>query len=303
MKKSQDQDGTQGGTLHVRHVNDLGKKKKRWRGAFLFSVVIPVFAVTGYLLLVGLPKISLVSQPLERELRRRTVREPLQASKIVVNPQNTQVVYASSHFYGMWKSVDGGAEWRHSMKGLGTSDVYSMAIHPQNPDILFAATTGGGIFRSMDAGETWIEESNGLTDSHVEEIAFDPAEPNTLYAVTLREVFKSSDGGLTWKRAFEENRWVMERTYMKNLSVARAPGAADPIIFVGTPAGGFRRGEKEGDWEPLEKKLQGAKASSFAYDPRDKTVYAGTMARKGFYRSLDGGKAWELLGTPPALFV
>src|SRR3989338_5301275 len=99
MKKSQEQ----GGTLHVRHVNDLGKKKKRWRGAFLFSVVIPVFAVTGYLLLVGLPKISLVSQPLERELRRRTVREPLQASQIVVNPQNTQVVYASSHFYCMWK--------------------------------------------------------------------------------------------------------------------------------------------------------------------------------------------------------
>src|SRR3990172_2116601 len=118
---------------------------------FFALLLIPV--IIGVLLLFGLPPLSVLSpvklvQRIRKTLAERKIREPLQISQIVVNPKNPDIVYASSHFYAMLKSTDRGKTWRFTVKGLGTSDVYSMAMHPLKPGTLYAATTGGGVYRS-----------------------------------------------------------------------------------------------------------------------------------------------------------
>ncbi len=263
--------------------------------------LIPV--VVALLVLVGLPRFSelnplLFIRQVKLVIEKRKDREPIQISQIAVDPRNPQVVYASSHFYGMLKSTDRGKTWRFAARGLGTTDVYTMALHPTKPDTVYAATTGAGVYRSDDGAVTWTQVNDGLTDTHVEDLAFDLADPNTVYAASLREVFKSTDGGLSWRPVFSENGWVAERKYVHNLLVARLPGVPKPVLFVGTPAGGFRRGEGDAAWEPLEEKAQGQKLTVFAYDPRVRTLYAGSMMGK-FYASRDGGRTWALRSSLP----
>ena len=262
---------------------------------------IPV--VVGLLLLVGLPKLSdlnpmTVVQRVKLAIKKRNEREPIQISQIVINPRRPEVVYAASHFYGMLKSVDRGANWRFVAKGLGTTDVYSMAMHPTRPETIFAATTGSGVYVSDDGGETWAQRNDGLTDTHVEDIGFDPADPETVYAATMREVFKSADGGRTWARLFSDNRMAGESHYMHTLLVARFPGHPAPVLFVGTPVGGFRRAEGDPAWELLNGKVQGQKLTVFAYDARVKTLFAGSLSGK-FFASRDAGKTWAPLGSLP----
>lgn len=268
---------------------------------WLALLSIPVLAVL--LLLVGVPKLSDLN-PVTAYRRAKQVwdarshREPIQISQIAVDPRNPNVVYASSHFYGMLKSVDRGRTWRFVARGLGTSDVYSMAVHPAKPDTVYAATTGAGVYRSEDGAATWVQVNHGLTDTHVEDLAFDPGDPDTLYAATMREVFKSTDAGRSWAPVFRENRFVAERHYMHTLTVARHGEDSAPILFVGTPDGGFRRAEGEAVWERLDSKVGGQKLGAFAYDPRVGTLYGGALTGK-LFASRDGGRTWELRGSLP----
>ncbi|HEX9756746.1 MAG TPA: hypothetical protein VGB26_02970 [Nitrospiria bacterium] len=278
------------------------KKISSKKMVVLLSVFL-ILVVVSLLILVGLPGFTSILEPLRAALHRRMAREPLQISQIVINYKNPEIVYASSHFYGMWKSTDGGKTWKLAINGLGTSDVYSMAIHPRKPEILFAATPGGGIYRSADSGSNWVEVSEGLTDTHMEDVVFDPIDPDIMYAATLREVFKSENGGLSWKPAFKKNRKVAPEFYVRNLLVLRSSPSAKSVFLMGTPNGGYRRIEGGSEWEPLREKVDGAKLTAFAYDPRIKTLYGGAISGKGIYKSTDEGNSWNLMETPPMRWV
>src|SRR5271170_1015252 len=125
---------------------------------------------------------------------------------------------------GIYKSTDAGKSWTH-LGLVNAQQIPALAVDPHDPNRLFAAVLGHpygpsterGIFRSTDGGVTWQrvlykDENTGGSD-----IAMDPSNPNILYAA-LWEVrqgpwedgnifsgsggglFKSSDGGSTWKQ-------------------------------------------------------------------------------------------------------
>jgi len=272
---------------------------------FLAVLLIPV--IIGLLLLVGLPRLSAINpmrliQQVKRIIAERKIREPLQISKIVVNPKNPNIVYASSHFYGMLKSTDRGKTWQFKAKGLGTSDVYSMVMDPSNPDILYAATTGGGVYRSDDGAETWTPTSTGLTDTHIEDLVFDPADPHTIYAAALRRIFKSTDGGRSWSPEFDKNEDIAPLQFVHTLLVVRPSLSLKPLFFLATPLGGFSRAEGETEWEALEKKVEGQKLTAFAYDSRNQNLYAGSLGG-GFYLSQDYGKSWKRMAFLPGQWI
>lgn len=217
----------------------------------------------------------------------------LAASHIVIDPNNPTVIYVSSTFYGVYKSIDGGITWQLKNKGVGAPDFYALAIHPKDPQILYVGAAGGGIYRSEDAGETWTEANNGLTDTSVYDIVFDPRDPRIIYALTLREVFKSTDGGKNWKQAFKEQRSIMDPTYHRRLLISQA----DKTIFlVGTSERGYYRKEGDGRWTPLGSKLKDVKVAAFAYNPVTKDIYAGAVFADGLYKSSDSGVTWSLNG-------
>src|SRR5262249_42574245 len=123
---------------------------------------------------------------------------------------------------GVYKSVDGGASWRH----MGLSDsqhVARVVIHPANADVVYIAAMGHlwsaneerGVFKSTDGGATWkkvlyINDRTGVVD-----LVIDRSHPNTLYAATYEcirhpwrledggaasGIYKTTDGGANWKR-------------------------------------------------------------------------------------------------------
>ena len=122
--------------------------------------------------------------------------------------------------WGVWKSVDAGATWKHI--GLKESKhIGRIRIHPKNPDLVYVAAMGNlwkpndmrGVYRSKDGGATWdkilyINDKAGAVD-----LTFDHNNARILYASTWNikrngyrmdsggpdsKLWKSTDGGDTW---------------------------------------------------------------------------------------------------------
>ncbi len=120
---------------------------------------------------------------------------------------------------GVWESDDYGANWRGiSDKDIKTGSIGALAVAPSDPNVIYVGTgdsaprntvlTGGGMYKSTDAGKTW--SFIGLGDTHIITwILVDPANPDIVYVAALghlfapnadRGVFKTTDGGRTWKK-------------------------------------------------------------------------------------------------------
>jgi photosystem II stability/assembly factor-like uncharacterized protein len=129
------------------------------------------------------------------------------------------VYYMGTAGGGVWESDDYGASWRSiSDKDFKTGSVGALAVAPSDPSIIYVGTgdsaprntvlTGEGMYKSTDAGKTW--SFVGLGDTHIITwILVDPANPDVVYAAALghlfapnadRGVFKTTDGGKTWKK-------------------------------------------------------------------------------------------------------
>ncbi|MGH9486030.1 MAG: glycosyl hydrolase [Terriglobales bacterium] len=125
---------------------------------------------------------------------------------------------------GLWKTTDGGFTWKPVTDGwLHSSSVGAVAVAPSNPDIVYVGMgesalrgnimQGDGVYKTADGGKTW--QHVGLTDTQIIScIRVDPSNPDVVYVAALghpsapnpeRGVFKSTDGGRTWKKILFRN--------------------------------------------------------------------------------------------------
>jgi photosystem II stability/assembly factor-like uncharacterized protein len=143
-------------------------------------------------------------------------------SKIVINPVNPQILYASitiaggfpsmaaakghpqrSGPLGVFKSVDGGANWSHLTTGLPAVSATDLAIDPQTPSTLYAAighifgSASNGLYKSVDSGATWSRLAGGFPISNIGRIsvAVAPSQPLRLYAMVTNPADASGGGG------------------------------------------------------------------------------------------------------------
>jgi len=155
------------------------------------------------------------------------------------SPGRTNEYYFGATGGGLWKTVDGGNDWFPVTDGQVTSSsVGAVAVAETNPDIVYigmgevqlrgSITQGDGVYKTIDGGKTWrhmgLEETQAIARIRVH-----PTNPDIVYVAALghpygdnpeRGVFKSTDGGNTWK---------------KTLFVSEKAGAVDLIIDRNNP--------------------------------------------------------------------
>jgi photosystem II stability/assembly factor-like uncharacterized protein len=226
------------------------------------------------------------------------LRETLTIARIVVHPTNPDVVwvaaagalFGSNPERGVYRSVNGGRDWRRVLYENEYSGATELIIDPSNPDVLFAALyqrqrtawgfasggPGSGIFRSADGGETWARVTgNGLPTGTMGRIAMDFARSNPTVIYAQIEV------------APDREPRVAARPV-----VQQSPGeqpAPDP-----QSSGVWRSDDGGRSWSFMSNNnVRPMYFSIIRADPTNPDiVYTGGVQA---YKSVDGGRTWETL--------
>jgi photosystem II stability/assembly factor-like uncharacterized protein len=150
------------------------------------------------------------------------IDEDTGCADIAMENENPRIMYA-----GMWtfrrrpwrfddggkntaiyKTTDGGANWKKIMNGLPETDMARPGIHiaQSDPDIVYLMTEfegGGTAFRSEDKGENWImvndDPNINFRPFYYSDVRVDPQNPNILFSISGR-LSRSKDNGKTWER-------------------------------------------------------------------------------------------------------
>ncbi|MGH8289742.1 MAG: glycosyl hydrolase [Steroidobacteraceae bacterium] len=242
------------------------------------------------------------------------------------------VFYMGAAGGGVWETKDYGHSWKNiSDKDFKSDNIGAMAISPSNPKIIYVGTgdsaprntvmTGEGMYKSTDGGKTW--KYIGLGGTHIISwILVDPTNPDVVYVAALghlfgnnpeRGVFKSTDGGRTWKkilyvddgtgaismamdpsnpRVLYAAMWQMSRTHWTFSSGGKGSG-----IYQSTDGGAtwFDISHRPGLPSSIFGKVGLAVAPS-----QPNVVYALIQASYkgqagGLFRSDNAGQSWKLM--------
>jgi photosystem II stability/assembly factor-like uncharacterized protein len=227
---------------------------------------------------------------------------------------------------GVWKTTDAGTYWQCVSDGFfTTASVGALAVAPSDSNVLYAGmgettiridvTHGDGVYRSTDAGRTW--KHMGLADTrHIAKVRVHPHNPDEVYVAALghafgpndeRGVFKSSDGGTTWRKVLykSEKAGAIDLTLDANPRIMYAAVWEAYRSFwqisSGGPDSGLHMSQDGGEtWEDITRRPGLPKGTlgkiAVAASPAQAgRVWALIEHRKegGLYRSDDYGATWE----------
>lgn len=225
---------------------------------------------------------------------------------------------------GVWKTDDAGSTWENISDGFFGGSIGAVAVAPSNPNIMYVGggevtvrgnvSHGSGMWKSYDAGKSW--KQIGLADSrHIPRIRIHPNDPDTVYVAALghlfgpsqeRGVFKSTDGGETWKKVLfvNEDAGAVDLVidpgnprvlYASTWNVRRTPYSLES----GGEGSGLWKSADEGEtWKEITRNPGLPKGTvgiiGIAVSPVDsKRVWAQIEAEAGgLFRSDDAGETW-----------
>ena len=240
---------------------------------------------------------------------------------IAIDQKNPKIIYAGtgesnmrnsvSIGNGLYKSNDAGENW--TKIGLdSTEHISKIIIDPKNSDIIYVAAPGPlwsdgssrGLYKSTDAGKTWnkilyINEKTGCAD-----IAVDPSNPEIIYATTWQfrrqpysfnsggpgsAIFKSTDGGKTWK---ELTKGLPAKPFGR-VALTLAPSAPQNLLAIveSNNTGLYISSDGGENWKQQSATFNVVSRpfyfSTLVIDPKDpKRVYRPALS---FSYSSDGG--------------
>lgn len=223
------------------------------------------------------------------------------------HPSNANTVYAASASGGIWKTIDGGANWVPLTDELSTLNHGCVALDPSNPETVYVGTgeyttrsTGDGLFRSTDGGATWAQiATSAQVGSTCSRILVDPSDPQTIHVSGGSGYARSTNGGTNWSMPFVAPNGVSDL----------AMKATDPdTLFLGQHGVGLFRSTNGGtNWSPLAGGLPTTDvnrivlaASQSNADVIYTAIINGSSGLRGLYRSANGGTTWvDKTGTTP----
>jgi len=241
---------------------------------------------------------------------------------------NDQRFYAGYTGGGVWSTDDGGINWKNISDGFFTvGSIGDIAVSESDPNVIYVGTGehavrgvmtsfGNGVYKSTDAGKTW--KNIGLEKTrHISDIAIHPNNPDVVYVAgqgtvhgpnTDRGVFKSTDGGATWKKILYINDSTGISSLSMDMNNPRVLYAASwehrrlPwTVSSGGPGSAIWKSTDEGaTWKKLTDGLPASMGKigisvSRANSNRVFAIVETEKSKSGLYRSDDGGKNWALL--------
>jgi photosystem II stability/assembly factor-like uncharacterized protein len=227
-----------------------------------------------------IPADSLFKSETFAGLAMRSVGPALFAGRIAdiaIHPQHESTWYVAVGSGGVWKTENNGTTWNPLFDGQRVYSIGCVTIDPSHPSTVWVGTGenvggrhvgfGDGIYRSDDGGKSW--KNMGLrTSEHISKIVVHPTNSQVVWVAAQgplwskggeRGVYKTTDGGQTWKRTLGDSEW----TGATDLAI----DPRDPMVLYAAT------------WQ------------------RQRTIagYVGGGPGSGIYRSTDGGETWTKL--------
>lgn len=214
-----------------------------------------------------------------KEYPVRNIGPTVQGARITdieVNETNTREFYVAFASGGIFKTVNNGITFDPVFDNIDALGIGDFAISQTDPNVLYVGTGeknssrssyfGSGLYKTSDGGTTWTHL--GLAGTHhISRIIIHPEDNNVVWVAAIgslysnnehRGVYKSSDGGKTWK---------------KTLYVNDSTGVIDLVINPSNP-----RQLWAASWERTRKAWH----------------FKGNGPGSAIYRSEDGGETWQL---------
>lgn len=231
---------------------------------------------------------------------------------------------------GLWKTTDAGQRWKNISDGFfEMGSVGAIAASKSNPNVLYCGmgehaprgvmtSYGDGMYKSTDAGKTWKKMGLEKTQ-HISRIIIHPTNPDIVYVAAQgalhgptkeRGIYKSTDGGKTWKNTLFVNNLTgaaelsMDANYPEILYAAMWEHQRKPNIVIsgGVGSGLYKSVDGGETWSTIHKGLpeeKGKMAISVSPANSDK-VYAliesdSNADKGGLFVSNNAGESWSLV--------
>ena len=218
---------------------------------------------------------------------------------IAVQDSNTSIFYVASASGGLWKTTNGGTSFECVFDYGGSVSMGAIGLSKSNPNVIYlgtgeqssrnSAAWGDGVYKSEDAGKTW--KHIGLTDTrHIARVVVHPTNPNIVYVAAVgrlwgrsdeRGVYKSIDGGKSWKLVFTQGDRAgvvdldMDPSDPNTLYACAWDRIRAAYVFQsgGMDSGLFKTSDGGNSWKQLKTGLPGGELGRiglniYAKDPR-----------------------------------
>ena len=244
---------------------------------------------------------------------------------IAVNPNNTSQYYIAVASGGVWKTNNAGNTYTPIFDGEGSYSIGCITIDPNNENTIWVGTGennnqrsvayGDGVYKSEDGGKSW--KNVGLkTSEHIGNIIVHPTNSNIVYVSAYgplwseggeRGVYKTVDGGETWKRILHISddtgisEIVMDPRNPDVIYAAAHQRRRHVFTYLGGgPESGIHKTTDGGTtWSKINNGLPKVDMGriGLAISPANpEYIYAiveASQDKSGFYRSTNRGASWE----------
>jgi photosystem II stability/assembly factor-like uncharacterized protein len=248
------------------------------------------------------------------------------ANAIAGHPTNESVYFVGYTGGGVWKTEDAGLVWKNVSDGFfKVGSIGDIAISESDPNVIYVGSGehavrgvmtsyGDGVYKSTDGGKSW--KNTGLEKTrHISDVVIHPNNSDVVLVAAQgtvhgpnpdRGVYKSADGGVTWKRTLfiDDNTGIsslsMDMTNPRILYAASWPHRRYPWkVESGTSSAIWKSVDGGDTWnkivEGLPKEMGKIGVSVSRANPnRAYAIIEAEKSKAGLYRSDDGGKKWAL---------
>jgi photosystem II stability/assembly factor-like uncharacterized protein len=226
-------------------------------------------------------------------------RSPIRS--LVIDPVDSETIYAGIAGLGMFKSTDGGASWSGISSALDVRGYPGLVtVDPRNSGVLYAGGFERGgpgfsadLLKSTDGGATWTSTrsfGNWLTA-----LVIHPQNPNTVYVGAVWQIYKTADGGDNWS----DIDVLLPTDYDCDECAPISTLAIDPrdsnTVYAGGSIGILKSTDGGATWRLMNSGLGALSdwigVSAIVIDPRDSNILYATISGK-ILKSMDGAASW-----------